>query len=1247
MKIKLLSVLLASSFLVACGGSSSDPAKDRGKGNISVSSTPVVSSLSSAQSSQSLASSEPDASSASSAVSDLSSSSDESSQQSSVVLLQGVFIDAPVANIRYTTTSRTDADLRTTSAGVFEYVAGDEITFYIGGVALPKAIAGAEINPLTLANTDDYNNQVAVNIARLLQSIDKDGLPYNGIQIDDDAVSLTAAIDFTLSDADFANDPNVIALLQALNPLAELVSRDDALKHLSNYIDIAYTVPSTLDCTAITSYYCDDFTLNANNWTLLPSTDNTTIPDGKMLWEKVDGNGMLRHTAASKGGVVALLNETAMANVPSADYAVEARFRPRVNGTTGNKQLYLITRYVDGNNWYAGVLNVQNDPASTNVEIAKMTNGSISRPKQIRRPIHMGAQGATDGVWYELRVEHQGKKITVYLDGEFIAEWEDPTATFDNKGTIGLWTANKSFEFDDVRIVNVDTKPVSLTIAPSTITYAAEANDDPKVITVTATKADLSPDTFTVASSNTDVVRADINGNTVSLVPLSAGKATITFASTTNPDRTRIIQASISPEFVFSSETYDLTGKTVPVIGEENVYEDQQLRITFDEPVVLGSVGLVRIFDAADDSRVDSISLINEKDTIGYTGSLRTINTRQIVANGNDLIITPHANVLKPGKTYWVAFGENLIGPNKISGKVFNGLASAAGWQFTTRTTLLANDLTSVIVDDNGTDAHFRSVQSALNYAMKNSSVTTISIKDGVYQEPLYLRNRNNLSLVGESRDHTILQYPNNEKLNSGSSVRTVFLVEGSDMLTLENLTLKNTTLIGAGGQAETIYFNNDNGRLIAKNANFISEQDTLLLKGWTWFYNTLVAGNVDFIWGYSKASLFEKSEIRTLGRSTGNNNGGYILQARVTSASDKGFVFLNSRLTSGAGPTGELPIAGSHYLARSSGEPANYDNIVFVNSKMDSHINPLGWAGLGVNNQPVSNPSSGTATTGWREFGTMDTGGNSVSLTARQFGYEMSLTEVMNGYCSRAQVFAAFNSGEGWNPLPSDTSDCVDVEGVNPPSSSSVSSSSVSSENQASSAAPSSDASSSVSSEIVGGASSSDVNSSSSAASSAATSTVLSMNFATLGSSTLVDNTETTLANEVDAPVVTNTAGYAVKLIGKLKISMTQGAPSGADGSTGVLQFGNNTASVGKLIIKDVQCPFTLQVKHAPSSTNDVSRKLRITVGGTEVYLQGDGGFQTADVTPSCTGNVDVEAYGWDGTQGKGVRIFDLNIIQ
>lgn len=831
-------------------------------------------------------------------------------------------------------------------------------------------------------------------------------------------------------------------------PSSEAASSSSEASSSSSAGNLAWACPTS------GLFFCDDFAaLNSDKWDLLPSTNNSLVPDGAFDLVDDAGNGILRYTAAASGGVLALVKPSAFTGVTSADYYVEAKIRPRVNGTTSNKQLYILARYQDGKNWYAGALNVQNATTSTQVEIAKMLDGSLSRPKQVKKPIVQGTTGMLDGQWYSLRLELLGNALTVYLDGESIATLTDDS--FTTQGLIGFWTANKSFEIDDVKVGNANDKPASLLISPSNTSYAAEVGDAARVISVN-TKTDAgADDSFTVVSSNPDVVAVSISGADVSLTPVGEGSATITFTSGSGLLRT--ISADIAPQFVMPTATYNLSGVTAPAVGEVDSYEDTQLKLTFDSAPTLGTAGSVRIFKLADDSVVDTIKISDESDAIGF-GTLRTLKTRPIRISGNTASITLHANKLQPNTSYYVAVSGSLFSGATLAGSSFEGIGKNANWSFTTRAAPPAAGLSTITVDDTGTSAHFRTVQGALNYTMQHvaqADPVTIEIKNGTYEEPLYLRNKNNVTLKGESRDGTLIQYPNNELLNSGSTGRALFLVEGADMLTLDNLTLKNTTLIGAGGQAETIYFNSTNGRLIATNSNFISEQDTLLLKGWTWFYNSLVAGNVDFIWGYSKASLFEKSEIRTLGRSTGNTNGGYVLQARVEAEADKGFVFLNSSLTSGAGPTGELPIDGSHYLARSPGGTTTFDNIVFVNTKIGSHIAAGGFAGGGVNNQPISNPATGTATAGWREYGSMDLNGAPLDVTGRQFSHALSQAEVA-GYCSRAQVFSAYGGGTGWNPMPDDSSDCLNPNGGSGSSSSAASSAPSSSSSSSSSSAAS-----------------------------------------------------------------------------------------------------------------------------------------------------------------------------------------------
>ncbi|MDO8344907.1 MAG: pectinesterase family protein [Cellvibrio sp.] len=843
-------------------------------------------------------------------------------------------------------------------------------------------------------------------------------------------------------------------------------------------------------------YFCDDFASGSGNWDQLVDPASLTAPTGVFdILNDAGSNNVLRYTAASRGGVLALVEPAAFTGVSSADYYVEARIRPRNNGTTGGKQLYIIARAQDANNWYGAGFNVQGTTTSTRVAIGKMVAGTLSDNifTRYNTAIEQGAIGATDGVWYKVRLEMKGTAIKVYFNDLLVISGTD--ASFAGAGMIGFYTTNKSFEIDDIKVGNADDKPPvpsQLSISP-TANYSAEVGDAARLITVTAKNQQNADDTFTVESSNPAVVAVSTNGTEVSLNPVGAGSAVITFTSGSDASLTRTLTATIAPQFVMPTAAYNLAGLVSPVVSETNVYADTSLMLTFDAPPTLGTAGAIRIFKSSDDSVVDTIKLVDHKDSIGF-GTLRTLNTRPISISGNTVTIALQSKKLEYNTSYYVAISASAFTGATLATLPFEGIGKNAGWTFTTKPAPAAG-LTALTVDDTGNTADFRTLQGALNYVMQNLTKTdaaTITVNNGTYPELLYLRNKDNLTITGESRDGVLIQYQNSEGLNSGSAGRPVFLVELADMLTLENLTLKNTTIkTASNGQAETLYFNST-GRLVAKNAAFISEQDTLQLKGWNWFYRSLVAGNVDFIWGSSNAALFEESEIRSLGDSSNASNGGYLVQARVPNATDKGYVFLNSNLTQGIGQTGNSIPAGATYLARSPGGTSTWDNVVFINSRMDTHINTAGWAGTGVNSQPAPNPGTATATTGWREFATMDAAGNSISLAGRVGGYELSLGEVINDYCNRAQIFAAYNSSAGWNPLPADTTDCANFGQASSGQSSSSSSSAASN----SSSSVTSSVSSAASSEVASSSSdsSSSAQSSSEASSSEASSSVSSV---------------------------------------------------------------------------------------------------------------------------------------------------------
>jgi len=784
----------------------------------------------------------------------------------------------------------------------------------------------------------------------------------------------------------------------------------------------------TASCTihVFTLFFHDDFEAGNGQWDLLPIAG----PNGTFSIA-TDGTNVLKYTAATTGGVLALVKDSAFTGVTSGNYYVEARIKPQTNSTTGNKQLYLIARYQDPTNWYAAGLNVQSSSASTQVEIAKMTGGSLSRPGQVKRPILIDS-------WYTVRFELTGSTLSVYLDGELIKTVTDTAFT---SGKIGLYTANKSFELDDVRVGDPIDRPVQLTISPSA-DLAAEAGSPPQVITVNAQRPDYVaggylPDSFTVASSDPTVVSTAVNGTSVTLTPLKAGTATITFTSGSDPSLTRSITATISPGFVQSTTVYDLSGRTTPAAAEPAAYSDTRLTITFDAPLTLGTTSSVRIFRKSDDLLVDVIKPTAEVDAIGFSGQaqVRVVNVPGLITiSGSTATIVPHHAKLAAGTEYYVAIGNGVLAGTTLAGTAFDGIGKLGNWSFTTRPAPPAT-LTSVVVDDDG-PADFRTVQAALDHAMKNAATdtpVTVNVRNGTYPELLFLRGKNNVTIVGESRDGVVIQYRNFETLNGGSGAsqapgsgtpaggRAVFLIETSDLLTLNTLTLRNTALRSAtaSSQAETLYFNNDTGRLIARNASFLSEQDTVQLKGYSWFWSSLVAGNVDFIWGGNRVAVFENSEIRSVGDTTSTTSGGYVVQARSVSAADKGFVFLNSRLTHGPGPgpsAGDVPTGANAatYLARSPGGTASFDNVAFVNCQMDSHIIPVGWAD-NTNGQPIPNPAVASVASGWREYHTTDLGGTPVDPATRVGGYQLTDAEFNAGFSSRAQIFG----GTGWNPQP------------------------------------------------------------------------------------------------------------------------------------------------------------------------------------------------------------------------------------
>ena len=467
-----------------------------------------------------------------------------------------------------------------------------------------------------------------------------------------------------------------------------------------------------------------------------------------------------------------------------------------------------------------------------------------------------------------------------------------------------------------------------------------------------------------------------------------------------------------------SAKTEGKAGEEPPVA--EAVCVDAPIVISFDSTPVLGTSGLIRVLKA-DGTEVDRIDLAdiatvdilsdgtmipkgadadNGKIAINndyvyntfmdalHSGQYRVVHYTPLRLSARALEIKLHNEALDYGTTYTVKVDESVVG-KAVEDITFTTKAKPSG------------DVVKVAADGSG---DFCTVQGALSYVSANvgkDAAVTIEVANGTYREVLFLRNKNNVTIKGASRSGVVIAYPNNDSYETGSGGstsskpsagrsigksggRSLFLVESCDNLVLENLTIENTYSIPSHkGQAEAIYFNSAH-RLTVENCSLISWQDTFLCKGKVWVHNSLIAGHCDYIWGYPEVCLFEDCEIRS-------RAAGYIVQARVQSTANKGFVFLNCRLTAEDGVG-----SGKMYLARSAGQADCIDNVVYVNCSMDAVSRAEGWLG-----SPAPNPSAPTATSGWREYGSTGTGASSAR---NAYGRTLTASEA-EPYLSKAAV--------------------------------------------------------------------------------------------------------------------------------------------------------------------------------------------------------------------------------------------------
>jgi formylglycine-generating enzyme required for sulfatase activity len=112
-------------------------------------------------------------------------------------IISGIFFDAPTSGISYSNQSGNISGI-TDANGKYFCNVNDIISFNLGEVELGKTNCSSLISPFDLVSADSDYYKNALNIAQLLQSLDKDKDPSNGIYISPETVGRLQKNDFSI-----------------------------------------------------------------------------------------------------------------------------------------------------------------------------------------------------------------------------------------------------------------------------------------------------------------------------------------------------------------------------------------------------------------------------------------------------------------------------------------------------------------------------------------------------------------------------------------------------------------------------------------------------------------------------------------------------------------------------------------------------------------------------------------------------------------------------------------------------------------------------------------------------------------------------------------------------------------------------------------------------------------------------------------------------------------------------------------
>jgi pectin methylesterase-like acyl-CoA thioesterase len=411
------------------------------------------------------------------------------------------------------------------------------------------------------------------------------------------------------------------------------------------------------------------------------------------------------------------------------------------------------------------------------------------------------------------------------------------------------------------------------------------------------------------------------------------------------------------------------------------VNPDTHLVLTFPSVPTLGRSGQIRIYDASNDKLVDTLDMsIPAGPTAGaggpaapYTpvpyqyasGRLTNANTVPGTPSGvaaptsrdfqltiiggfsdgfhfypviiHDKVATiyPHNNLLQYNKNYYVQVDPGVL---TVADGSFTGFSGKSGWTFRTKPAPPAANSTRLVVSADGT-GDFNTVQGAIDFVPdRNPRPITIFIRNGMYEEIVYFRNKSNVTFLGEDREKVVVYYANNEVFNphpsnvstnewpgTFPSRRAAFMGDNSTGIRLVSFSIRNTTR----GQAEGLLLMGE--RNIVSNVTVVGSGDALQVNGPVYLTDCLIIGDGDTILGRGPA-FFNRCELQS---------NGVFMWIRNTSA-NHGNVFFNCTFRKRGTGTTELARAPIN-----NGRAYPNAEAVLINCALEG-ISPVGWGAMG-----------------------------------------------------------------------------------------------------------------------------------------------------------------------------------------------------------------------------------------------------------------------------------------------------------